>query len=195
MPQPAGAPSVSRRTLETGVAWSTPVVAFAASAPAWAASQLCAGPNLWDARFAYLSTCTSTNCTVELNICNVATCGNYTMPSGVNYTPSLTNNGAVADTMSKSTGSGYTIQSASPGAPLNGQGGTLSSGGTWTYSLQTTQALAPGACIQFAFTNVNNATSYTFTANLGTTDGDPRNSTNCATTWTTSTTTSSVYYC
>ncbi len=175
----------SRRALAKGAAWATPALVTVAAAPAYALS--CASKP-WDATFTYDATCTSTNCDVVIEICSTTACGTSTsVPAGTLFVISLKNNSSGSDTISKASGSGYTIQSGSTG-PGSGSSATLAAGATWTYNVTTNSALTGVQCIQFKFQNVDPGRSYTISATLPGGDGNNANSTGCTVTFTMATT-------
>lgn len=183
----------SRRTLAKGAAWAAPALAVSAAAPALAVS---CTDTPWDAYLEYVVTCSSTQCQVVVRICASATCCNNTcksVPANTAMTITLKNNSTTNDSISKATGSGYTIGTGSTG-PGNGVEATLNAGATWTYNITTSSAIPAGSCIQFAWNSVNLGASYTLTATSAT-DAVPSNSTGCSKTFTTATTASTIALC
>ncbi len=173
--------SPSRRSVAKGIAWAAPALSVGAVAPALAAS--CTGNNNYDANLQYRSTCTgSGNCQVDLRICNASTapCGGtaQSVPSGTQVTFTITNNSTAADAVSKAPPAGYTIisrtASSGPQPPASGAG-TIGAGVTWTYVVQTTQAIPPGSCIQVTWQQLDQNRSYTMTGSINIADGNPSN--------------------
>jgi hypothetical protein len=179
----------TRRRLATGAAWTVPAVVVATAAPAYAASKCTQAGwtgNTWDMVFRHHWTCTSTNCQLTLQVCNVNTCGKGTaIPIGTQFTVSLKNNAATSDSIQKASGgSGYYSILAGSTGPGDGTTATLAAGGTWNYTVRLTSAIAAGGCIQFAWNNLNPKASFTLSASLsGSTDGDWSNSSACTKTF------------
>lgn len=148
----------------------------------------------WDAYLEYTYACTSTNCQLVYRICASTVCGNTAVPSGTAMTITLKNNGSTSDSISKATGSGYTIVSSTGGAPANGGKATLAAGGTWTYNITTSASIPAGSCIQFAFNNVDPGRSITMTSTSAP-DGVTSNSTNCSKTATLSGSVGNIALC
>lgn len=59
--------------------------------------------------------------------------------------------------------------------PRDGQTATIAAGETWTYQIETVQAIAPPSCTQFTFNNLDPNRSYHITAKLDVKDGNAAN--------------------
>lgn len=109
---------VARRTLARGAAWSVPVVVVAAPA----AHAVCSD-YAWDVNMCVQRIPSSaTDSYLIFSICHSGVCS-QTVPTSQTYTLSMKNEGPVDDAMTKASGSGYTIQSSTGGAPGNGGAG------------------------------------------------------------------------
>lgn len=138
VPTPPDAPSISRRRLASGIAWSVPVVVSAVAAPAYAASGC---PELTVA--GYLTTSSYDRVTVTNS-------GTVTWPIGTTITWTIQNRSSNSDT--------FWILSRTGVSQSGASSITVAPGATGTLTFTTTAAVAPGAFVRWVMTS----TDYTY---------------------------------